>query len=242
MSIKLNFKLFEFLLINFIEIYFYLKKIGENIFLSPFSILSALSVVLNGSDNEIGFKNLLEMNLLKKEDILSLNKKYLNYLKSIDSKIEVKNQLFADEYMLKSVYKSEIKYYLDCELDSMNKSNLHSKTDMNLLNNFFLKATFLDLDNLKSAYFETFNLKAFQIESKHGLLMTLLFPYKVSFEKVENKLNSNIIQFILRNISIPSKQDSHRIQSFLKKILKSLTKIKFQSEFEVNYFIINIFL
>lgn len=221
---------------------FNLKKIGENIFLSPFSILSALSVVLNGSDNEIGFKNLLEMNLLKKEDILSLNKKYLNHLKSIDSKIEVKNKLFADEYMLKSFYKSEIKYYLDCELHSIDESNLQYKTEMNLVNTFFLKATFLDFENLKSAYFKKFKLKAFQIENKNGLLMTLLFPYKVSFEKVENKLDSNTIQFILRNISIPSKQDSHCIQSFLKKILKSLTKIEFQSEFEVNYFILNIFL
>ena len=113
---------------------------------------------------------------------------------------------------------------------------------MNLVNTFFLKATFLDFETLKSAYFEKFKLKAFQIENKNGLLMTLLFPYKVSFEKVENKLDSNIIQFILRNISIPSKQDSHCIQSFLKKILKSLTKIEFRSEFEVNYFILNIFL
>jgi hypothetical protein len=64
------------------------------------SISTALSIVLNASNDEKEIKEALEINNLKREDILFLNKKYLDYLSSIKPEdsvfINLENNLFIE--------------------------------------------------------------------------------------------------------------------------------------------------
>jgi hypothetical protein len=65
------------------------------------SISTALSIVLNASNDEKEIKDALEINNLKREDILFLNKKYLDYLSSIKPEdsvfINLENKLFVEK-------------------------------------------------------------------------------------------------------------------------------------------------
>ena len=216
------------------------------------SIFTALSIVLDLSNNEDGFKKLLEMHLLKTEDICILNRKCLNHLVDINkskdnTKIEIKNELFfgKQNIMLDEYFEDALDYYFNCKTKSNNFSDEIKANDLNLnekksilnnamilLNTFFFKASFSDLETIKEADFESLNLKAFQIKYKNDLLITFIFPLKVS---IENKLDLNIIQHILENFTSAKNTDDK--DSYLKKLLlSSLTEIKIQSEFEVFYF------
>jgi len=211
------------------------------------SIFTALSIVLDLSNNEDGFKKLLEMHLLKKEDICIRNRKYLTHLEDFNkskdnTKIEIKNELFfgKQNVILNEYFEDALDFYFNCKTKSNNFSDEIKANDINLdekksilnnamilLNTFFFKPSFSDLETIKEADFESLNLKAFQIKYKYDLLITFIFPLKVS---IENKLDLNIIQHILENITSAQNTDDKDLKNLL---LSSLTEIKIQSEFEV---------
>ena len=130
------------------------------------SISTALSIVLNASNDEKQIKEALEINNLKTEDILFLNKKYLDYLSSIKPEdsvfINLENNLFIENnQIMDDNIKNRLNNFFNCKSNSfdpssasINKVNdlisdpnnhIDSTDKLVLINNFSFNAKFLNM-------------------------------------------------------------------------------------------------
>ena len=137
------------------------------------SISTALSIVLNASNDEKEIKDALEINNLKREDILFLNKKYLDYLSSIKPEdsvfINLENKLFVEKsQIIDDNVKIRLNNFFNCKSNlfdlssaSINKVNdlisdpenhINSADKLVLINNFSFNAKFLNMSTIENEF------------------------------------------------------------------------------------------
>jgi hypothetical protein len=127
------------------------------------SISTALSIVLNASNDEKQIKEALEFNNLDKKEILVLNKKYLDYISSIKPEdsvfINLENNLFIEKNQKIDDYlKIQLNDFFNCKSNSFDSSSsidkinylisdpenhINSADKLVLINNFSFKAKIL---------------------------------------------------------------------------------------------------
>jgi len=196
------------------------------------SISTALSIVLNASNDEKQIKEALEINNLKREDILFLNKKYLDYLSSIKPEdsvfINLENNLFIENNQMSSASVNKVN-----DLISDPNNHIDSTDKLVLINNFSFNAKFFNIStfvddcqfkeesdsyvylrieniSLCNEYLgytclNDLNFKACQLEYKKGFLMTIILPYDdASIDDIQ--LNSEIFEKILNQMKTNSKE------------------------------------
>ena len=151
------------------------------------SISSALSIVLNGSDSENEIKELLELDHFKREDILVLNKKYLDYLSNVKPEdsvfIDIENKLLIEKNLKIDDYlKIELDDFFNCKSDSFDSSSsssinkvndlisdpinhINSSDQLVLMNNFSFKAKLLHYARLSDFIFKRENINSNEFES-----------------------------------------------------------------------------
>jgi hypothetical protein len=117
---------------------------------------------LNASNDEKEIKEVLEFNNLKKEDILVLNKRYLDYISDIKPVysifINLHNNLFIKENLIINDYlKIQLNDFFNCESYAFDSASIDKLNDLILdpinhvtetdklvlINNFSFKAKFL---------------------------------------------------------------------------------------------------
>lgn len=98
-------------------------------FVSPFSISTALSMVLSGSANDtlLELKTLLDLNDFKDEQILTMNQEYLKKLSNLNNdqvSLKTANKIFSNiDFELKKEFVENLTKYFLSEIESLNFSN-----------------------------------------------------------------------------------------------------------------------
>jgi hypothetical protein len=139
------------------------------------SISTALSIALNSSNDENEtIKEVLGYNHLNKDEILAINKRYLDYLSEIKPEdsvfINLENKLFNEKNLkLDDNFKTELDEFFNCKSNSYEfpssinkvnnlisepKNHINSTDQLVLINDFSFNAKSLDYNRLGEGSFD----------------------------------------------------------------------------------------
>ncbi len=128
---------------------------NENFFISPFSIMTALSMVLTGARTKTGeqLKTLLNLNNLTNEQILEINNEYLSGLNDLTNsfiQLTSANKIFAKEgFDLNKQFCSNLEKYFLTEIKQLDFSK--SVESANKMNHWVSNKTNNKINNIIDA-------------------------------------------------------------------------------------------
>jgi serpin B len=108
----------------------------KNLFISPLSISTALSMTANGAvgETKTGIKSTLHQGDLTDEEINISYKSLANYLTNLDPKVIMQlanSNWYKDDYHIKETFKNILLEYYDAEVKSADFSNPNTKDQIN---------------------------------------------------------------------------------------------------------------
>jgi serpin B len=108
----------------------------KNLFISPLSISTALSMTANGAvgETKTGIKSTLHLGDLTDEEINISYKSLANYLTNLDPKVIMQlanSNWYKDNYHIKETFKNILLEYYDAEVKSADFSNPNTKDQIN---------------------------------------------------------------------------------------------------------------
>ena len=212
------------------------------------SISTALSIVLNASNDEKEIKDALEINNLKREDILFLNKKYLDYLSSIKPEdsvfINLENNLFVEKsQIIDDNVKIRLNNFFNCKSNvfdsssaSINKVNdlisnpenhINSADKLVLINNFSFNAKFLNMSTIVNefefkeegeAYMGLITIEEIIIKGNLGIA----YFSDLKFESIQLEYKKGLIMTIILPLKGVSIEDIQLNSDIFEKILNQM--------------------
>jgi len=109
---------------------------NENIFISPFSITTALSMTLNGANGETleAMKNTLGYGSMSNEEINQAYKSLVDFIFSLDKTVELNianSNWYKDEYHIRPEFESILSDYYDAEIMAADFDDPKLKDEIN---------------------------------------------------------------------------------------------------------------